>query len=156
MTTFSNELPDNIVHSINNYFSNKITYDNLALNKGNQSIYFSWYIEWITYVYLNQKSMWEQIKKHKNNISFVSLIFHLFDKELHVNKGTISKDSISVPLENYFNYANELYIEAYGKELPRKNYKRTELINLIKESEKSIRMNLLNNKKPIHNIIFLH
>lgn len=160
MTNTIYSLSNHISSSIKEFVSDEVSNNPSTIgiahsNSINDTSYFTWYMKWISYIYENNLPIWKKINMYKNNLSFINFVLTQFEKELHNSKQIREPNVNMIPLENYYQYANELYLEAYGKELPPKNFIKSELMTIIKECELSIRSNLLNKKKPNHNIIVI-
>lgn len=149
------KLPEEIVDSISSYFiEHKMQQDvSTLLNKNRRSLYFSWYSDWLKNT--AEDPMWLQICKYKNNLAFINLVFLQFDYILQ-KKNKLNATPPTVHLESYYEYANDVYIEAYGKLLPKRDYKRQELITIIKDCEREIQDCLVNNLPLSHNVIKIH
>lgn len=152
--TTKKQLTDLLNESIHPYFVNRISKKELVdLNGNHRSLYFAWYLEWVKHISHTQQLLWETIRKQKNNLVFINSIFVQFDYLLQtVESFENTIEPPTVRLESYFEYANDVYIEAFGKALPLKDYKKNELLSIIKESEKVIHSQFINNTKPSHNV----
>lgn len=149
------QLPKEICISIQNYCLNKFPpYINKEKEMTKQQEpFFHWYVDWISFISRNEKDTWKKVKKYKNNLPFINLVMKEFETEIDHFFRLEEKPFISTHLQNYFQYANELTVEAYGEELQKKTYLKSELLNIIKECERVIKNNLLNHKRPSHNIV---
>lgn len=149
------KLTDNTIQSVQSYFSNRISKDEIVkLNGNHRSLYYSWYIKWIKHVSSTKQDLWETIHLQKNNLVFINLIFVQFDyllQNIHPTEKSIEPPTVR--LKNYYEYANDVYIEAYGKTLPTKNYQMKELLFIIKECEKVLHEQYINNTQPTHNVL---
>jgi hypothetical protein len=146
------ELSNDICLSIHQYCRTKIPFimNERQTNKKNQELFLCLYMDWVLFVSKEQKSLWKKVKKYKNNLSFIHLTLSQFEKEFEC---ILTKSSPPVHLQNYYQYANDLCVEAFGKELQPKRYLKSELLSIIKECESVIKENLLKKQKPSHNII---
>lgn len=93
------------------------------------------YSEWLEHVRMNEERIWSSIQPFKNNLSFLLSVFEQFKKEVKLQ---MKKNSYSHGKEDYFHYANNLFMEAYGLPLEKKDYSKKELINIIKRCERDI------------------
>lgn len=148
-------LPKNICSSIHNYCQNQLSIyiERKFQLKKSRETFLRWYMDWISFVSYFERDTWKTVQKYKNNLSFINLVFKEFEKEVNLYFQSEDTETASSKLHSYYQYANELCIEAYGKELKKQNYLRSELLNIIKECESVIRDNLLHRKKPTHNVV---
>ena len=136
-------------------FSN-ITIEKEALNPKLPAFYNSLqplYFEWLNYVRKNEKELWLQIRNSRNNFRFMLSTLEEFKKEVLQKKHTSRKHHLEKG--NYYQqrqkehlqYANDLYIEAYGVPLDNKSYSKTELAAIIKTCELDIFLNKTKQRK---------
>ncbi|WP_121616748.1 hypothetical protein [Virgibacillus halodenitrificans] len=152
------QLPNDICISIQTFFHNKLFFNvkNSFLDKNiakENEPFLQWYINWISFISYEEKKTWKKVKKYKNNLPFINLVFKEFEKEINHHFQLQEKPVDSSQLQNYYQYANELSVEAYGVELQKEIYQKSELINIIKDCEMVLKSNLLNHKRPPHNIV---
>ena len=156
MTSLISKLPEEIIESISSYFlkHNKTHNIQTLLKNNRRTLYYSWYSDWVK-VSANIDSVWYQICKYKNNLAFINLVFLEFDYILQ-KENKLNSPPPTVHLENFYDYANDVHIEAFGEELPKKEYERVELLSIIKECEHEIKLRLVNNIPPSHNVVRIH
>lgn len=155
------ELPNEIYLSIHNFFHTKLsfyvqkTFQDTKILREHEP-FLCWYMDWVSFISCEEKDVWKKVKRYKNNLSFINLVFQEFEKELNNYYQLEAQPLFSSHLRDYYQYANELCIEAYGEQLQKKTYVKSELLSIIKDCEKVIKNNFLNHKRPSHNIVILH
>ena len=149
------KLSDKVKHSLTDYISSHKKEDIRSYNGKYNNVYLNWYMEWLQSISLNEHDLWMDIRKHKNNITFINLVLLHFEEILQSKIDHLLKKP-SVKLNSYYHYANELFIEVYGKELLKLDYKKSELLQIIKECETVIQSNIMNNSQPSHNVVLLN
>jgi hypothetical protein len=110
------------------------------------------YCEWLEYVRMYEKDVWNNIKHLKNNFNFTLLILEQLKKE--VKKQIIKLNRISLNIKKtelhgvteYLQYAKDLHIEVYGTPLIEKEYTKKDLIEIIKKCEKDALLAKVNPK----------